>query len=152
VGWLVGSYLQVVARTRAIMFLEILKVTLIVGSMFALSPLGPLWTAAGVGIGYGLNALTYLWSLRSEGVTVWSVLGPLLGPLVACVPMAASVFGVRYGLSTTHIPMGIRLLVEIVVGGVAYVPSAFLCAPKTSKDLIELLKKTLGRRRGAASV
>ncbi len=149
VGWLVGSYLQVVARTRTIMVLEILKVTMIVGSMFALSPLGPEWAAAGVGVGYGLNALTYLYSLRSEGVTFWSVLSPLLGPVAACIPMAAAVFGVRYGLSFTHIPVGVRLLIEIVTGGVAYVPCALLLARASSRDLIGLLKKTLRRRRAS---
>ncbi len=150
IGWLVGSYLQVVARTQAIMVLEILKVLLIVGSMFALAPLGPEWAAAGVGVGYGLNALSYLYSLRSEGVTFWSVLKPLLGPLAACGPMAAAVFGVRFLLRDTDVAWSARLGIEILLGAVAYVPSALLIASHASKDLIGLLKKTLLRKRKAA--
>lgn len=150
IGWLVGSYLQVVARTQAIMVLEILKVALIVVSMFALAPLGPEWAAAGVGLGYGLNALSYLWSLRTEGVTFVSVVRPLVGPLLACGPMAGAVYGVRALLDPTPVPGWARLLIEIVVGAIAYVPSALVLASHSSKDLLRLLRKTLLRRRGAA--
>ena len=145
IGWLIGSYLQVVARTRAIMLLEILKVTLIIGSMLALSPLGPVWAAAGVGIGYGLNALTYLWSLRSEGIMFKSVVKPLVGPLLACGPMVLAVLGVRMLLVPTHVPYAIRTLLEVIAGAAAYVPSALVLARSASKDLIGLLKKTLRR-------
>ena len=150
IGWLVGSYLQVVARTRAIMLLEILKVTLIIASMLALSPLGPMWAAAGVGLGYGLNALSYLYSLRSEGVTFGSVVKPLVGPLVACLPMAGAVFLVRFGLGYTHVPMSIRLFLELIAGAVAYVPSALLLARAASKDLLNLLRGALRRRRAGS--
>lgn len=146
VGWLIGSYLQVVARTRAIMLLEILKVTLIIVSMLALSPFGPLWAAAGVGLGYALNALTYLYSLRSEGVTFGSVIKPLVGPLFACLPMAGAVLLVRYLLGFYEIPGALQLGAELVAGAAAYIPSALFIARAASKDLLNLLRNALRRR------
>ncbi len=151
IGWLVGSYLQVVARTRAIMWLEILKVVLIIGSMVALSPFGPLAAAAGVGIGYGLNALFYLWSLRSEGIGFGSVVKPLFGPLLACGPMVLAVLGVRFLLQPTHVPYAIRTLIEVVVGAVAYVPSALVLARAQARDFVGLLQRTLRRGRAPQS-
>lgn len=157
IGWLIGSYLQVVARSKAIMLLEIIKVALIVGSMLALTFVArragldeahvPVAAAAGVGVGYGLNAIFYLWSLRSEGIAFLSVLKPVLGPLFACGPMVAAILAARYGFTFTHVPNWARLVTEIVLGGLVYVPSALLIARGAARDFLGLLRKVLRRGR-----
>lgn len=155
IGWLIGSYLQVVARSKAIMLLEIIKVVLIIGSMLLLTVIAraaglddrhvPIAAAAGVGVGYGLNALFYLWSLRSEGIAFASVIKPVLGPLLACGPMVAAILAIRYGFTFTSVPNWARLLVEIVLGGGVYVPSALIIARGSARDFLGLVRRVLKR-------
>ena len=50
------------------------------------------------------------------------------------------------------IVFGPRLLVEIIVGAIAFVPSAFLIARSTSREFIHVVKDALARRRQRAVV
>ncbi|MFO0615975.1 MAG: oligosaccharide flippase family protein [Polyangiaceae bacterium] len=156
IGWLIGSYLQVVARSKAIMLLEIIKVGLIVGSMLLLTFVSrkagldekhvPIAAAAGVGVGYGLNAVFYLWSLRSEGIAFRAVVKPVIGPLLACLPMVAAILAVRFGFTFTKVPNWARLIAEITLGGLIYVPSALVIARTSARDFLGLLRNVLRRR------
>lgn len=148
VGVLVMGWLQVVGRTRDYMNLDIFKVVMILGSMALLAPLGPVWSCAGVGIGFALNSLQMVWTLRKDGIAPLSVLRPLAPPLLACLPMAAAVLATRAGLLDSGVPVMLRLLLELLVGAVSYVPSALLIARASSSDFLNLVKNALSRRRG----
>lgn len=150
VGWVISSYLQVQARTRSIMVLEWLKVLGIVGGIAALGALGgQLWACAGVGLAFGLHALASLSLVRRlDGIPLPTLLGPLLGPLLACGPMIAAILAVRYGVRPFGpLPRGIRLSSEIVVGAIAFILSALVFAPKAAQDFLRIVKDVLRRRK-----
>lgn len=153
IGWVISSYLQVHGRTRTIMVLEWLKVIAIVGGIAALGAAGgQLWACAGVGLAFGLHALASLALVRRlDGISYATLLRPLVGPLLACVPLVAAVLAVRYGLRPFHgLPRGARLTSEIVAGGLAFVLSALVVAPRASRDFLGLVKDVI-RRRGRKS-
>jgi PST family polysaccharide transporter len=145
IGWLIMGYLQAQNRTRTIMVLEAVKVAALLACIALLAMLGPLWACAGVGVGFGLHAVASLWVVhRVDGMPMWAMTAPMLGPLAASVPMAAAVWGVRAALEGT-MPSAALLLVEVVVGGAVYVPCGLLFARSTSRDLLQLLRKVRGR-------
>lgn len=149
IGWLIMGYLQAQNRTRTIMVLEAVKVAALLAGIALLATLGPLWACAGVGLGFGVHALASLWVVHKvDGMSMWTMTSPTLGPIAASVPMAAAVWGVRSVLAP-HLPSVVLLLVEVAVGGVVYVPFALLLARETSKDLLVLLRKVRSRKQAA---
>jgi PST family polysaccharide transporter len=65
-GWLVGSYLQAVQRTRVVLLLEAIKSLAIVVLVLALGQLGLLWACAGVGVAYGAHAVGSVWVVKRD--------------------------------------------------------------------------------------
>jgi PST family polysaccharide transporter len=151
IGVLVLGFLQVIGRAKAYMVLDMLKLVTILGSMALLAPLGPVWACAGVGLGFALNAVQMVYVVRSDGIAPSSLLLPLLPPLLACIPMSGAVLGVRYVLPPTALPAVARLLIEIAVGAVVYVPSALFIARESSREFLRLLRSGIARRRGTAT-
>jgi lipopolysaccharide exporter len=148
VGWTVASFQVASQRPRVVMFLEILKTGSLVLAIWALAQLGDiLWACVGVGVAFTLYAVGAVFSVKvTDHVPLGRLVGGLIGPLLACVPMVGAVFGVRYLLVSVGAQVGIvTLIAEIVAGGIAYVPSAFLFAPSTAKDLLSLIKRVLKR-------
>jgi hypothetical protein len=68
-------------------------------------------------------------------------------PVVACLPMTAAVVGARHLLEGFHLPALVNLLVEIGVGGVAYLAAAWVVANPTVRDVLDLAKRAVKRRR-----
>jgi lipopolysaccharide exporter len=150
IGWIIFSYLQARHRTRTVMVLEVGKLAALLGFIAALSVFGPLWSAAGVGVGYGLHALISMWLIdRTDGVPMGKMLLAMLGPLLACVPLLGAVLGVRYGLGVESAAFGLGL--EIVAGAVVYVGAALLLARGVARDFIGLMKDSFLRKRGGSS-
>lgn len=152
IGWIVFSYLQARQRTRAVMVLEVGKLGAILAFIACLSPLGPLWSAAGVGCGFALHALCSMWLIhRTDGVPMSRMLMVMLGPLSACVPMVAAVLAVRHGLGLGHGYAALDLTLEIVAGALVYVGAAFLLARSVTRDFFELMRHSFLRRREPGS-
>lgn len=149
-GVLCAGLLQVVGRTRILAFVDAVLVIVLLGTMAALSPVGPTWAAIGVGIAFFINTLHVLRELRPQGIEILPVLRALVGPLAACLLMAAAVLGTR-ALLPVELHASIRLIIEVIIGGVAYVASALLVARSVSKDFIELAMGVLRRRRAVAA-
>jgi lipopolysaccharide exporter len=146
IGWIIFSYLQARRRTSAVMFLEIGKLAAILAFIAALSGFGPLWSAAGVGLGFSLHALVSMWLIdRTDGVPMSRMLLAMLGPLAACVPMVGAVLAVRHGLGI-EIPI-VGLALEVVAGGLVYVGACFVLARAVTQDFVYLLRDALLRRR-----
>ena len=148
VGWILGSYLQAVKRTRVLMGLEVVKVAVLFSMLVGLGQLGVLWACGAIGAAFGLHALLSLWIIqRLDAVPMGRLLRPYLGPILACVPMVGAVLGVRIllGVATWW-----SLIVEILVGAVVYVPSAFLLAGPIARDFLQLIQKVVRRRRSPA--
>ena len=149
IAWVVSSYLQTQERNRPLMFLEMGKIIVLLGSMVLLSPLGLHATAAAVGIAYGLHAIAQVWLVLRDGPRPAVLLSGFLRPLIACGVMAAAVLGVRFGLAAQLDPHpAIGLTLEVLVGAIVYVPVALLVCRDTAKDLLGLVKDVVKRRRG----
>lgn len=147
IGWTVASYLQAIDRTRSIMILEVAKVIILLGAVWSLGQLGPLWACGAAGVAFGLHAIGSLWAVeRVEHISMSRLAAGMVGPLISCVPMVATVFGVRYGLHALdlHQPI-LSLCLEIPAGGAAYTAAAFVFAPGTARDCLGLIKRALGK-------
>lgn len=152
VGWVVSSYLQAQERNRPLMFLEIGKVIVLIGGIYALSPWGVRASACAVGFAFGLHTLAGISLVLRNGPSPRALLSGFLRPLIACGVMSGAVLAIRltaeqYGL---HHP-GVLLAIEVTVGAVIYVPTAYMLCNKTSRDLLSLVKQVVRRRRAGAT-
>jgi lipopolysaccharide exporter len=148
VTWVIASYMHVQERTPTMMLLEAFKVVTLLGSIFALRPFGPVIACFGVGIGFGVQAIAMVIVLKvQDNIPPIRFLKGFFGPLLACIPMAATVFGVRYVLrqNQVHSPI-LSLIAEITIGGLVYVPSAYVLANETARDFLRLIKKSFFSR------
>jgi PST family polysaccharide transporter len=129
------------------MFLELLKLVLLFSCIIAFAPLGPLWTAASVGIAFGGHALVTIGLVvRTDRIPVWPVASAVLRPLAACGIMAAAVLGTRQAMLALGVDHPRALLpVEIVVGAAAYVAAALVVARPIALDVLQLLRRALRR-------
>jgi lipopolysaccharide exporter len=177
ISWIANSYLQVRNEPRVIMMLETARMVGIVVVMHGFVILGQhvsgrryahLWACASVLVVFSLSALSYMWFIRRlDGISLADQMVPLLPPLFACVPMVLAVYGMRHLLLVTGVfptppdtntvaervaMFGPRLVMEILVGAVAFVPSALLLAPKTSREFLHVVKDAIAKRRQRAVV
>ena len=180
IGWIGNSYLQVRNEPRTIMVLEtalmvgivvIMHLFVVFGRRFTGGHHGVIWACASVVFVFNASALSYMWAIRRlDGISLRDQILPLVPPILATVPMVLAVYGMRHlmlvvGIFPTPpdtnttleriIVFGPRLLLEIVVGAVAVVPSAFVIAPRASREFIHTVKDALApprrqraRRRG----
>lgn len=146
-GSLAGGFLQVVNRTGSFIIIDFILVVSVLGIMALLSPLGPVWSAIGVGLAFMLSVVLTLIALRPDKIWIRHVVGAVIQPFLACVPMVAAVIGARFLLQPTGLPAAVRLLGEVIAGAVTYVGASFLFSPKITKDFIQLGVDVLRRRR-----
>jgi PST family polysaccharide transporter len=155
VGWTVQAYLQASHRPRTAMWLGLAKIALLLASLLALGHLtrDPIVTCGAVGLAFGMHSFASMAVVsRADGVRMPEFLWRCAPPLVATVPMAAAVVGVRYLLARMGVESaGAALVVELVAGGVVYVASAFVVARETAMDFLRLVRDALQRRRGDIS-
>ncbi len=148
VGWVVASYLQARHLPRALMWLELFKLAVLLLAIITIGRASALWTCAAVGLGFGVHMLACLWVIKkSDGIPYRTLLLSLSAPLVACVPMACAVLGMRHLiLSLGGMPALPLLIIEILVGALVYIGSALLFARDASLELIARVKDALRRR------
>jgi PST family polysaccharide transporter len=153
IGWTIGAYLQTLGRTRIIMMLEVFKLCVLLGSMFVLAKLGGPFVACGAaGVAFGVHALASLWAVhRLDQVRFGAVIVGCLRPLVACVPMVLAVLGARRLMPHPDVVPGVRMMVELAVGMLAYVASAYVVAGDAARELLRLVADVLRRRRERAA-
>ena len=152
IGWVVSSYLQSQERNRPLMFLELGKVIVLLGGIYALSPFGIRASACAVGLAFGLHTLAGVMLVVRSGPRPRVLFSGFVRPLIAAGAMSSAVLAIRftarqYGLEHP----GILLAVEIVVGVAIYVPVAYVVCNRTARDLLSLVKQVVRRRRGGAS-
>jgi len=167
IGWIGSSYLQVKNMPRTIMILESAKPVALIVLMVVFATFGPRvagpdvlgrlgtgesWACAAVGVVFGLNSLSYMWVFkRTDGLSLSAQLAELLPPVLACVPMVAAVVGAEHALAAAACAPIVRLAAEVAVGAAVFVPSAFVLAPRTSREFVALLRAALTRRRAVAT-
>ena len=154
IGWTIQAYLQGSNRPRASMWLGLAKIAFLLSAMIILGKVThePLWTCGAVGIAFGLHSLASMFVVsHDDGVSVWTLLGRCASPLLATLPMAAAIYGVRVGMAHVGgVPPVVGLLVELVTGAAAYVAGAFVFARAPAMEFTNLLRDAIRRRRGKA--
>jgi PST family polysaccharide transporter len=146
--WATAAYLQGTDRPRILMVLEITTVTTMVVGLITLGRISVIWACVAVGIATFVRVIvTAIVLEKIDGVGLWSFFKPQLMPVVACLPMTAAVVGVRHLLAGFHLPALASLVVEIGVGGVVYLAAAWVVANPTVRDVLDLAKRAVKRRR-----
>lgn len=146
-SWGVNAYLASFSRTRTMMVLELLKLVLLFSCIVAFSSLGPVWTAASVGVAFGGHALVTIGLvIYTDAIPTWPLAGAVVRPLAACGVMAAAVIGARHGMAALGIDAPQAALpIEIVSGAVTYVVAALVLAGPTARDFLHLLRRAFKR-------
>lgn len=138
-------YLKACERTRAVLFFQGMRVTLLLLALLALGQFGlrAATGAAGLsGAAFALATLLYLG--RKENVAVGRALFGLARVLLACVVMGAGVWLARWAAPPTFRPVA-RLGLEIGAGAATYVASALLFVPAQAHEFVSLLRNLRGR-------
>jgi lipopolysaccharide exporter len=151
IGWTIQAYLQASHRPRASMWLGLAKIAFLIGAMVVLGWLtsDPLWTCGAVGLAFGLHSLASMFVVsRDDQVSVWTLLGRCAPPLLATLPMAAAIYGIRVAMAHAGgVPPVVGLVVELLTGAVAYIASGLVIAKSIAKDFTDVLRDTIRRRR-----
>ncbi|MGE0545960.1 MAG: oligosaccharide flippase family protein [Kofleriaceae bacterium] len=146
ITWVMSAYLEAESKTNRLMFLELIKIVLLLVGIAVLQRFGLRAAAGAVGVAFGLTAIAGISVVVREGASWTRLFVGFFQPLVACGVMAVAVFGVEYALAQGGIDHpAIRLVVGIIVGAVTYVSVALVVCRSTAKDLLQLLKKALKR-------
>lgn len=140
------SYLQATDRTIRITQLEAFKLVAVMVCIVAFSRFGVLAACFGVGVAF-LMELSLSWYImsRGDGIPFTAFFGRLVPPLLACIPMVLAVEGTRRLL--LDVPVVLSLVVQVVVGALAYVGGALLLARGQANEFLSLTRSALARRR-----
>jgi PST family polysaccharide transporter len=143
------AYLHASNRPRDVTFVEVVGAVMILGLIATFGRSSPIATCIAVGVAFTLKMIVAMFVVRrADGTPVWRFLGQLWAPLLACVPMAAAVVGVRRGLGAVGFEAGwVMLMAEVVVGAAAFVLAAFVVAPGPANELLAIARR---RRAGRA--
>ncbi len=146
IGWAAGSYFLAKGRNWALSYQEFAKLAALALGLVVFAPYGPVWACAGIAFGMSVQALIFFLLLRADGIPVGKLCNAMFRPILPCLPMVAAVFAARYGMETAGIESPVLLLVvEIAVGGIVFVPAAFVLSGEIARDFLGLLKSALGR-------
>jgi PST family polysaccharide transporter len=146
ITWVLSAYMEAEQKTGRLMFLEIAKVAFIVGGIGVTAQWGVRAAAGAVGLAFGLTALAGIAMVVRHGPSPTRLAAGFIQPLAACAFMAAAVWLTHMGLRATGLSHpSVYVIIEIVVGSLAYVGAALVLCRETSKDLLQLLAKALKR-------
>lgn len=146
ITWVLSAFMEAESKTNRLMILEVAKVGILIAGIAVMQRWGLHVAAGAVGIAFGFTAVAGVVTVSREGPSVAKLAIGFLQPLMACGVMAVAVYGTHQLLGqfgVTH--PGVLLVIEIVVGAIAYVPAALILCRETTKDLLGLLKKALRR-------
>jgi PST family polysaccharide transporter len=146
ITWVLSAYMEASQKTGRLMFLELAKVAFIVGGIGLLAPFGLRVAAGAIGLAFGLTAVAGIAMVVRHGPSPARLAAGFMGPLAACAVMASVVWLTHRGLVSVgmHRP-SIQVIVEVLVGAIAYAGAAFVICRETSRDLLQLVAKALKR-------
>ncbi len=173
--WTSISYLQVRHTPRVIILLECMRMVGVVVFMHLAIEVAKraldldatiLVGCAAVVSTFALSALTYMVVVRGlDKVSLVAQILPLMPPAVASIPMILTVHlasqrlagialfrsaGPLVTFAERAAVFGPRLAALVLVGAAVFVPSALLLAPRSARQLLDMMRGALARRRGAA--
>jgi PST family polysaccharide transporter len=147
VTWVVSTYMEAGLQTSRYMWLEIVKLIVLLASIAILSRFGILWAAGGVGVAFGFAAITGVLLVVRDARARARIARGFLQPLAACGVMVAAVLAFRHAFSVSP---WLELIAEIALGAIAYTIAALVICRDTARDFLGLLKGVLRGRRPAA--
>ena len=137
--WALDAYMQVRKHNKTLMAVRIFRTVAVLGLVSTIGRLGPLWACGAVALGFVLHAVVFVVAAhRMERLAVWPLLEVLMPPLAASLAMAAAVLLFRHWTSAMGLSPGWALPVEITLGTVFYVASAWWFARATCRELLTL--------------
>lgn len=144
----VWSYILAEKGPNVLVVLGWVNVGLLMAGIATVGRISPLWTCAVVGIVFGIRMFLGMFvSHVLSGVKIGALLARVAPPLLACLPMAATVFGLRAGLTHLGVHQSVlRLIAEVTAGALVFVPSALLLAPTAAREVLGLIRDRLQRR------
>jgi PST family polysaccharide transporter len=146
VTWVLSAYMESEQKTGRLMFLELAKVAFLILGIGLLAPYGLRVAAGAVGIAFGLTAIAGVVMVVRHGPSAARLAAAFIQPLAACGVMAAAVWLTGRGLTLAGFEHpAIFVIIEILVGAIAYVGAALVLCRETAKDLLSLLAKALKR-------
>jgi lipopolysaccharide exporter len=142
----VGGYLQVRRQPRVVAVMDVATLFVLLGALWTVGRVTPLWACAAVGIVFTLRMLVWGFVLRTiEKVPLRQFMGPLLPPVIACLPMVALIAALQHFVHVGgHLGATLLLLAELVVGALAYTGAAWLVARPQLREFVGLLRHGLG--------
>jgi PST family polysaccharide transporter len=145
--WSAVAYLQAVQQTRLIMIMSFMRAVLVLPLVGLFGYFGSVeWACVGGCIGYGVHSIvTIVTATRLTRVSTARYVIGVTRPLLACGPMYAAVAGVAAMLDAAGVPQLAALSVEILVGGVVYVASAFVLVRSAALEFVRLGRGALQR-------
>lgn len=147
-GGLIVAYLQACAMPWRSGSIPVVTMIAILGAVATIGRFGILWACVGV-LGGSLLAVavSFLLIPRTDRVPLRRLAATQIGPLLASIPMAAVVLGVRYLLFRLGVGAGaLRLLAEVALGGAAYAGAAWIVARPAATELLGLVDRAFLRR------
>lgn len=147
-SWAAVTFLQAERRLRALMTLAVLKVVVLLAAIATIGRLGPLWTCGAVSLVIAAHTAALLAVARRVRGVPLALAREIAPPLLACLPMVASVLAVRR-LIDGAAPM-LLLVVEIAAGAATYAVAAWLIAPRQRTHLVRLVGQAWRRRAAEA--
>jgi PST family polysaccharide transporter len=146
ITWVLSAYMEAEQKTGRLMFLEIAKVVLLIAGIGLLAPFGLYVATGAVGIAFGLTAIAGTAMVVRHGPSARRLAASFLQPLSAGVVMAVAVWLTDRGLDAIGVAHpAVFVLVEIIVGALAYIAAALVLCRQTSRDVLQLLAKALKR-------
>jgi PST family polysaccharide transporter len=147
----ISGYITVERGPRPLMIVEWFTLAVLMGAIATLGRISPLWACGAVGIVFTMRSLLGMYVARSSsGISIATFLAHLTRPLLACGPMVAAVFAVRFGLRQAGIQSPIfHLAAEVAAGGLVFVGAAFLIAPGPAGEVLSLIRSRSRAPRGS---
>jgi lipopolysaccharide exporter len=146
--WSAIAYVQAVQQTRIVMWSSFLRAVVVLSLVASFGYVGgPIWACVGGGIGYALHTvLTIILCTRATELSTGTYLREVARPLLPCIPMFLAVVGIQHALAGI-VPLVVSLAVQIAAGGIIYVGAAFVLVNDRARELIELGRGAIRRRR-----
>jgi len=147
--WSAIAYCQAVQQTQFVMISSFLRAIVVLALVALCGYLGgPLWACVGAGIGYALHSvITIIAAGRLVGFPVGQYMIGVARPLLPCIPLFLAVVGVEHVLIETAVPLPIILGIQVIVGAVVYVISAFILVRPAVREIIRIGREAISRRK-----
>jgi PST family polysaccharide transporter len=140
----VSSFITVERGPRPLIIVEWLTVAVLLAGLLTFGRISPLWACGAVGLAFVTRALIGMSVAGAVAkISLPTLLGRLWQPLLACVPLAAAVFGTRLALHRVGLSSRVlELALEVFAGAVAYVGAAFVVAPGAARDVLSVARRS----------